>query len=165
MKKVVMDLEDYKGEYAMHCPTKESAKLFCNFLDENGRKWENGENYKDETNWDLFRTDNIYLFNEGLVDCRALSSYKILEIEDFIVDFPITREEIENRIFEQAKNIFRLYKMYNHDGEYLCFAFVADDEDKNKFTFTANNECYDEEKVDNKLPVSFHKEFTLEDLK
>lgn len=165
VKKVVMNLDDYKGSYAMHCPTEELAKLFCDFLDENGRKWENGENYKDETKWDLFRTDNIYLFNEGLVDCRALSSYKILEIEDFIVDFPITREEIEERIFQQAKYIFRIYKMYNPHGEYLTMTASVDDEDKDEFVITANNECFDENKIDSKLPVDFYEKFKMEDLK
>ena len=82
MKKVVMNLEDYKGNYAMHCPTKESAKLFCNFLDENGREWENGRSYKEYTFWGVYKNEGM--FNGAERDEEE--ELTILEIDDFIVD-------------------------------------------------------------------------------
>lgn len=163
MKKVVMNLDDYKGDYCMHCPTEESAKLFLDFLNKNGRKWITNDSYE-ETYWETFKELTVYSFNEGgycKLNYYKDRGYEILEIDDFIGDVPVTREEIENRIFKQAKDIFRLYKMYNPDGEYLALAFVAGDDDKNKFAVIANNDYLEYPN----LPLEFNKKFTLEDLK
>lgn len=58
------NLKNYNGDVAMHCPTKESAEVFCDFLDKNGRKWECGKSYPEETKWEE-TNDICYLFNEG----------------------------------------------------------------------------------------------------
>ena len=89
MQKVVMNLEDYKGKYVMHCPTEESAKLFCDLLYEDGRVWKSRDSYAVYTNWVFYKKDTIYYFNEGmygLIETAKELGYRVLEIEDFIQD-------------------------------------------------------------------------------
>lgn len=89
MKKVVMNLDDYKGTYVMHCPTEESAKLFCEFLYENGRAWKSGDSYLLKTSWENYEEDTVYFFNEGTygrIDIAEELGYRVLEIEDFILE-------------------------------------------------------------------------------
>lgn len=87
MTKVVMNLEDYKGKYAMHCHDLDSANLFCDFLNENGRCWESGEKYTTYSPFVYFKDKTVYLFNKGLygdIETAKYYGYTILEIEDFI---------------------------------------------------------------------------------
>lgn len=87
MKKVVMNLEDYKGKYVMHCPTEESAKLFCEFLHKNGRRWLPSLLYTAKTYWSIYGVRTVYFFNQelyGEIIDAEMKGYKILEIEDFI---------------------------------------------------------------------------------
>lgn len=90
MKKVFR-LEDFKDEkYAMHCKTSEEAKEFCNFLHKNGRRWSDGQHYNEETYFDTYKEDIIYIFNRGLVwhfswmTITGQLEYDILEFSDFI---------------------------------------------------------------------------------
>lgn len=87
MKKIVMNLDDYKGNYVMHCPTEESAKLFCEFLHKNGRRWLPSLPYTAKNYWSTYGVCTVYFFNNELygeiIDAER-NGYKILEIEDFI---------------------------------------------------------------------------------
>lgn len=175
MNKFIMDLNDYKGKYAVHIAGENKA-AFIEFLFSQGIEIETPEH----TMW--LYDDGYFLLDEmdfitnvmadyGTkkwhddldLDCEKedcyFDDYTVIEINDFIVDVPVKREEIEKRIFEQAKYIFRLYKMYNPDGEYLALSFVADDDDKNKFAVIANNDYWEY----HNLPLEFNKKFTLED--
>lgn len=49
MKK--FNLEDYKGNYVMHCDTKEKSTVFCEFLHEAEYRWCNDAVYKGNTRW------------------------------------------------------------------------------------------------------------------
>lgn len=87
MKKVVMNLEDYKGKYAMHCPTEWSAKLFLDFLYKNSLKWHDVKWYCKALNFSIGINDAVYYFNKGEFGGRWVAEkegYKILEIDDFI---------------------------------------------------------------------------------
>jgi len=53
------------NDYVMHCNTKKQAQKFCNFLDKNGRVWNNGEPYKN-THWEESKEDSCYYFNDGM---------------------------------------------------------------------------------------------------
>ena len=36
------NIEDYKGNYVMHCKTEEEAEIFCKYLHSIGRTWSTG---------------------------------------------------------------------------------------------------------------------------
>ena len=81
------NINDYKGKYVMHCKTKDEAKNFCAYLDSVGRTWCSGGHYTDGNNYDRYRENTVYYFNEGtycdISDARE-RNYTILEWEDFM---------------------------------------------------------------------------------
>ena len=79
-------LEDYKGNYVMHCSTDKMAETFLKFLHKHGKSWGSGVNYLDQINWKMYKKDTCYLFNEGLfgeLEDFKEENYKILEFDDF----------------------------------------------------------------------------------
>lgn len=81
------NINDYEGNYVMHCKTEEEAKDFCAYLDSVGRKWCNGESYLDVNEWGWYRENTIYDFNEGSycsVDLAKIYNEIILEWSDFM---------------------------------------------------------------------------------
>lgn len=89
------NLNDYKGNYAMHCKTKEEAESFCRFLHQNGRRWSDGTSYLKNDFWDEYEDDTIYFFNECTYDERCSDfeeDYIILEWSDFVEDSEIVSE-------------------------------------------------------------------------
>jgi len=118
------DLNNYKGDYVMHCKTEEEADIFCKFLHDSGRKWQSGDSYTDRTRWHFFKENTVYLFNEGLVDCisanSTVDSYTILEFSDFdwskekVVDLPkgATMEiSLDNEGFVELHGSFSGFKL------------------------------------------------------
>ena len=81
------NINDYKGKYVMHCKTEGEAKNFCAYLDSVGRTWCSGGHYTDGNNYDRYRENTVYYFNEGtycdISDARE-RNYTILEWEDFM---------------------------------------------------------------------------------
>ena len=81
------NIEDYKGNYAMHCKTKEEAKDFCRYLDGLGRKWCDGEKYTENTCWDVYKDKTCYAFNVGEYSSLSYyetNGYTLLEWSDFM---------------------------------------------------------------------------------
>lgn len=81
------NINDYKGEYAMHCKTEEEANDFCAYLDGIGKKWNSGSCYIDNTFYNYYEEDTVYEFNEGLFNniyCSRSEGCTILEWEDFM---------------------------------------------------------------------------------
>lgn len=81
------DIENYNGNYAMHCKTEKEARDFCSYLKDIGRRWIGGESYDDKTKWNMFKENTVYYFNEGVYgECNIAreSGYKIIEWEDFM---------------------------------------------------------------------------------
>lgn len=79
-------LEDYLANYVMHCDTEEKAKIFCDFLDDEGRTWISGVAYNGETFWEKYKKDTVYNFNKGTYAYKEYAeeeSYTILEFDDF----------------------------------------------------------------------------------
>lgn len=81
------DITKYCGKYAMHCKTEKEAKEFCKFLHECGRKWYSGESYAETTNFDVYKSNTIYFFNEGLYGKIGYKEdeYTTLEFDNFII--------------------------------------------------------------------------------
>lgn len=83
------DIENYRGNYVMHCKTEEEAKDFCGYLHSIGRTWVSGTTYE-ETHYYMYGTHTAYNFNEGTygeVDDYRRWRYTILEWSDFMKEF------------------------------------------------------------------------------
>lgn len=81
------NIEDYKGNYAMHCKTEEEARDFCKYLHSVGREWSGGRSYLSHTNWNDYKSDTVYFFNNNTYqDIRhaQINNYTILEWSDFM---------------------------------------------------------------------------------
>ena len=81
------NINDYEGDYAMHCKTEEEAKSFCEYLHKCGLKWSSGDSYFDKTNWEHYKANTVYDFNDDtFCDIRYFqrNNYIILEWEDFM---------------------------------------------------------------------------------
>ena len=79
-------LEDYSGNYVMHCSTNKMAETFLKFLHKHGKSWRAGESYLEETNFETYEKDTCYLFNIGMFwDFKSAKedNYTILEFNDF----------------------------------------------------------------------------------
>jgi hypothetical protein len=85
-KKKKFKLDDYRGNYAMHCSTNKMAETFLKFLHKHGKSWRTGGSYLEETSFECYRNDTCYLFNEGMygeLKCVEEDKYNILEFDDF----------------------------------------------------------------------------------
>ena len=85
-KKKKFRLEDYSGNYVMHCSTDKMAETFLKFLHKHGKSWRTGKSYLEETSFECYRKDICYLFNEGMfcdLKCAKEFKFTILEFDDF----------------------------------------------------------------------------------
>lgn len=115
------NLNDYKGNYVMHCKTKEEAESFCRFLHQNGRKWCNGDSYLEDDYWNDYERDTVYYFNEdsycNIEYAKWVQGYKILEWSDFMED----EETVSKFTFDDLKpGDFVKFE----DGSVCCVLFV-----------------------------------------
>lgn len=79
-------LDDYQGDYAMFCKTKEEANIFLNFLADHGRKWSSGNSYREVKSFGGYADGACYAFNIGQwcsFDWYANRGFTILEFENF----------------------------------------------------------------------------------
>ena len=79
-------IEDYDGDYVMHCPTEENAIAFLQYLHELGRTWSSGTSYAHVTNYRNYRENTCYDFTDGMYDEKSYyddEGYTILEYDDF----------------------------------------------------------------------------------
>ena len=83
------DIDKYNGSFAMHCKTEEEAELFCEFLTNRriNRYWQNGSIYYRNTNYNTFKENTIYYFNEGVYGDinKVKEEYKVLKWDDFYI--------------------------------------------------------------------------------
>ncbi len=87
--KTSFDLDDYKGEYVMHCQTEDEADSFLKVLHDAGRKWRSGESYAKLKHYGAYGHHTVYYFNNGTFcqeDVAISDGYTILEWSDFIED-------------------------------------------------------------------------------
>lgn len=82
------NIEDYKGNYAMHCKTEEEAKDFCRYLDSIGRKWSSEDSYAELTEWNEYKEKTCYCFNNdtysSVSNYTIKHNYQVLEWGDFM---------------------------------------------------------------------------------
>lgn len=80
------NIENYAGNYAMHCKTEAEAKRFCRYLNNIGRTWCDGTNYLCENEWSVYGDQTCYAFNENKCGWKSLYEREnaiILEFSDF----------------------------------------------------------------------------------
>ena len=86
MKKF-FDIKDYPLiKIAMHCQTEEEAIAFLEYLHSVGRKWNNGQSYKDMNYFYKYGADTCYAFQQhkfGNLHYYKSNEFVILEFEDF----------------------------------------------------------------------------------
>ena len=90
------NINNYKGNYVMHCKTEEEARKFCNYLHSIGRKWRNGGSYLGDTYYHSYDDATAYSFNEGCyspTDFYEDDNYTILEFSDF--DWEFTKADLK----------------------------------------------------------------------
>ncbi len=100
------NLDDYKGDYVMHCATEEEANNFLEILHRAGRKWCSGDSYLNNY-YDEYKNQTCYEFNAGAYcyfQWYKEKGYTILEWSDFMED---KTPKIEGGI--------RMTKIYTHD--------------------------------------------------
>lgn len=106
------NINKYMGNYAMHCKTKEEAKIFCRYLDSVGRRWADGTSYMSMTNWN-YGPDTCYTFNSGTY-CKKTyfltrNYYTILEFSDFEWDDKNTKRK-PVIIYQNGQDVIALDK-------------------------------------------------------
>lgn len=107
------NIDDYMGNYAMHCKTKKEAKIFCRYLDSVGRKWVDGDLYLSMTNWSVYGHDTCYDFNGGTYCNKpyflTCNCYTILEFSDFEWDNKNTKRK-PVIIYQNGQDVIALDK-------------------------------------------------------
>lgn len=82
------NLDNYKGNYCMHCKTLEEAINFCKFLDDNGRTWQNGDSYNSKLFYYVNENNTVIYFNKGLYGnietAKDVHKCNILEWADYM---------------------------------------------------------------------------------
>ena len=143
------NINEYKGNFVMHCKTEEEARDFCNFLHSVGRKWISGDSYVDETNYVWHQTNTAYYFNQGQygnLQIAMQDNYTILKWSDYmekkftkadlktgdVVKFRNERIGIINRELEMIITDSCWVDLGNIKNDLtlnLCFATKSDDYD------------------------------------
>jgi hypothetical protein len=92
------NIDDYKGNYAMHCKTEKEAEDFYKYLDSVGKRWSSGDRYTELNYWDDYKEETCYGFNEGMFGPLSFykdDGYTILEWSDFI-PYKFTKSDLKN---------------------------------------------------------------------
>ena len=102
--KFKFEFEDYIGKYAMHCKTEKEAEEFCKVMDEDGRTWNTGGSYIDESNYVTHKTQTCYALDDGRysnLNFFKTEDYTILEWEDFM---EFTKDDLKIGYVVQLRN-------------------------------------------------------------
>jgi hypothetical protein len=80
------NIDNYKGNYVMHCDTKEEAKDFCEYMHIIGKRWNGGGSYSEETHWEIHGRKTVYYFNNNTYGHMEYieNNFTILEWSDFM---------------------------------------------------------------------------------
>lgn len=81
------DFQEYKGKHVMCCQSQEEADDFCELMNANGKRWNGGKSYIEDTRWSAYEKEMCYDFNEGRYSPRRWfkeKGYTILYWEDFM---------------------------------------------------------------------------------
>lgn len=114
------NIDDYKGNYVMHCKTEEEAEIFCKYLHSIGYKWANGDSYLSKNYWNDYKESTCYDFNKGQIGNKEYFEeaiaigYTILEMEDFMSDTMSNKDRI-NKVFKILG--VKPYECFNLSGD------------------------------------------------
>lgn len=104
------DVSNYpSSSVVIHVSTEKEAKIFCDYLDKIGRKWNSGDSYKDHTNFSFYKEDTCYNFNGGAFSDKEYYqnfNYEILEFKDF--DWPEIKEEGKGGLSNELEELFAI---------------------------------------------------------
>ena len=98
------NLEDYQGNYAMHCKTLIEAQSFCAYLHGQGRTWSDGREYIGRNQWNSYQENSCYDFNVGRysnLNYFKTSDFTVLEWADFMYDTPAGRIDNNNDYYAE----------------------------------------------------------------
>ena len=85
MNRPRFNINDYQGDYVMHCDTEDKARVFCDYLDSVSLQWCTNNSYKNKTYFGENLDKTVYYFNYGRFGAVHFvdDGYKILEFDDF----------------------------------------------------------------------------------
>lgn len=63
-----------KKELAIHCKTEGEAKELLKAFDRVGQKWDSGDSYLNETEWEIYKKDTIY-YNDNTYESTTYAEY------------------------------------------------------------------------------------------
>ena len=92
------NIDNYRGNYAMHCKTEEEAESFCEYLNSLGKRWCDGDSYVEDNGWDAHKSETCYVFNSDYrrpVIGAMNDGCTILEWSDFMRD-TFTKANLKN---------------------------------------------------------------------
>lgn len=98
------NIEQYSGNFVMHCKTIEDAEIFLSILDESGRSWGSGRSYKRTSYYDAFREQTCYAFNigqYGRIDSYLDLGFTILEFDSFDWNNDVNPTENDIKIMDK----------------------------------------------------------------
>ena len=101
------NINNYKGNYVMHCKTEEEATDFCNYMHNIGRRWCSGESYLNRTCWDWYQKNTAYNFNGNSyanVKFYIENKYTILEWSDFMKKKEFTKADLKTGDIVMRRN-------------------------------------------------------------
>jgi len=79
-----LNLNDYKGAWAIHYKNKEEFETVCKFMHNAGKTWGNGKSFLDSTTYDegfsVIAIDLCYRMEYG---SARIAGYRILNFDDF----------------------------------------------------------------------------------
>ncbi len=168
--KEVFDIENYKGEYVMHCETEKEVNEFNKYLANTGRTWFTGDSYLTSDPYKIhkiYKSDICYEFNNnkaGGFDYYEINNYKILKFKDFTFEIKVK----EDKPFPQIGDTYYAVTQCSKSSEIRLYSYVNDNYDKhnqniNNFWKT-KEECKRYDKIKQKEMELSHK-FTKEDYK
>lgn len=109
--------EFLRGEFLVHCPTREEATAFFEFLDDKGWTWKatTSKKFKDETRWAEYKEETVYTSfaykDKTNVDTHPLfGSYTFhIDKQDEIIPFSWNIINSQNRINVSFDEILALF--------------------------------------------------------
>lgn len=80
------NIDDYHGNYAMHCPEEWQAEVFTKHLHSLGKVWRGGYSYAGENHWGSYEETTCYAFIHNQYAYKEWyeeHGYTVLEFSDF----------------------------------------------------------------------------------
>lgn len=110
----MFNIENYPGNYVMHCKTREEVESFCKYLNSRGFRTCTCSPYRANYLWDMYGETAAFSFNKGCY-CeveyyrKSSENFTILEWEDFM-NHTFTKADLKNGdIVLQRSGVVQIY--------------------------------------------------------